>query len=291
MVNRWRACGLVLSVVAMTLGLTNGAASANPRHSSAAPGPIHLAAGPAWRGLLPTTISKGKVARTVVIDGGALVISPPPLHARQVVGVTKATGEVEAATSASTGTVDPSGVALGSVHLSPPLRKIVRVGTRELAWVAVIDPSSAVSCPMVAGSPEPPQPSFRVVVIAASGRTALVYTSLGTGECGGPIHPPSVAIATEVVSIPWHGLATSEVSTSPPRYMWQISYQLPRCGVFFDSGVVLVAPGSPALYIQTMVPVIPPSTCATPKAITTTWGPESVPVSEADHGAIGIHQY
>jgi hypothetical protein len=62
----------------------------------------------------------------VVIDGGALVVSPPPLHARPVVRVTKATGEVDAATSAPTGMVDPSGVALGSVHLSQPLRKIVR---------------------------------------------------------------------------------------------------------------------------------------------------------------------
>lgn len=288
--NRRAACGLATVVVAMSLSLTVGAAAANAKHSSTSSGPIHIAAGPEWLGLPPTAFSKGRVARTVVIDGGALVISPPPLHARPTVGVRKVTGEVHAATSASPGTVDPSGVALGWVHLSPSLGKSVRVRAQQLAWIAIIDPPSAVSCPPVAGS-EPLQPSLRVIVIAASGRTALVYTSRGTGVCGGPIHSPTIAVATEVVSITWRGLATPESSTSPPRYTWHISYQVPRCGMLFDSGVVLFAQGSPTLYIQAMVPVVPPSRCGTPMTTTTAWSPENVPVSEAGHGALGIHQY
>jgi hypothetical protein len=74
--------------------------------------------------------------------------------------------------------------------------------------------------------------------------------------------------------------------------MWTISYQVPPCGSVFDSpGIQFLEPGVPRLFVQTIVPLIPSRRCVESKASTSMFGPEDVPVDEAQHAPLGVHQF
>jgi hypothetical protein len=259
-------------------------------HLSAVRGPVHLVAGTTWTGLPSNTFVHGRVARTVIVDRGALVVSPPPVVVHTAINRLKAQSEVEATTTAAPGVVDPAGTALGLVRILPTVHATVQIPRPQLAWVAVVGPQLAATCPPVQRVGDRYKPSFHVVVIAATGTSAVSYRSRGTGACGSPIHPPSIGTSTEIVSFPWQGLGSTQVSTSPPRYLWRIGYRLPRCGSLFDSPGIF-QPDMPTLFLQATVPLVPTRACPTQMEQTTVFGPEKVPIDQVMHAPLGVHQF
>jgi hypothetical protein len=284
--------GLLLSLTAgiadLAGGPTNGASGAA---SHGARSDVDLAARSTWRPLPADTFVNGRAARTVVIDGGAMIISPPPAHVHPALSAKQAATDAKATTTAAPGLVDPAGTALAVVHLSHTIAATVRYPAQQLAWVTVIAPQLGVSCPPLLSGAGAFEPSFHVVAIASSGSSALNYTSRGTGPCGGPIRPPSLSPAAEIRSIAWQGLGSVQVSATPPRYNWTIRYQLPPCGSIFDSPGMFFQQGTPSLFVQVTVPLIPSRSCAAGQSSTIVFGPEDVPVEAAEHAPLGVRQF
>ncbi len=287
--------GLLLLLTAGVADLAAGPAiRASGAASHGARSDVYLAARSTWRPLPADTFVKGRAVRTVVIDGGAMIISPPPAHIHPALSAKQAATDAKAATTAAAGLVDPAGTALALVHVSHTIAATVAHPAEQLAWVTVIAPQLGVSCPPSlsgtgAGAVEP---FFHVVAIASSGSSALSYTSRGTGPCGGTIRPPSLSAATEIQSIAWQGLGSAQVSANPPRYNWTIRYQLPACGSIFDSpGIFFQQQGTLSLFVEVTVPLIPSRSCAAGQSSIVVFGPEDVPVEAAEHAPLGVHQF
>lgn len=241
------------------------------------------------RPLPADTFVNGRVMRTVVIDGGMVVLGSPPRDSHPAVSHAGAQADARASTTATPGAIDPAGTALASVHIALTVARTAKRPGRQLAWVTVIRPELGVSCLASEGTVEP---SFHVLITAASGSSASIYTSKGTGPCGGTIHPPSLTPAFKIESISWRSLSSTALSTSPPKYNWTISYQVPRCASVFDSpGIYFLGPGVPVLYVQVRTPVISSRRCAEGRASNTVIGPEDVPVTAARHAPLGVHQF
>jgi hypothetical protein len=263
--------------------------------ASASVAPLRLSTTSQWKGLPPGVFSRGRVNRTLVIDGGELVITPPPPRAHAGISRSAATGDASGSTTATPGLVDPAGIALGVVRFASSLKASVRAPGGRLAWVGIVGPQLGASCAPRLGSTGQPaiyRPSFHVVVIWATGGSALSYTSKGTGVCGGSIRPPSLVGATRIISVPWWPVSSSELPSTPTRYIWRISYSVPICGVLFDSpGIFSIGPNAPTLFIQVTVPLIIPRGCKSQKVTTSDFGPESVPIDQAGHAPLGTHQF
>jgi hypothetical protein len=260
----------------------NGASSANQRKV------LYLSASLGLRPIPAGTFVNGRIVRTIVIDGGMVVLSPPPPSSRSAVSRAGASAEAAASTTATPGVIDPADTALGSVHFTRALARKVKARARQLAWVTVIGPQLGVSCLATEGTLEP---SFHVLVIAASGSSASIYTSRGTAPCGGAIRPPSLLPASKIESIRWRGLGSAEVSTSPPKYNWTISYRVPTCGSVFDSPGIYFQQGIPSLFVEATVPLISSPRCVKGRAVTAVFGPDGVPINAAQHAPLGLHQF
>jgi hypothetical protein len=282
-------------MAAAALAGVAGAAMSPAGVAAASDAPVRLVAPAQWQGLPPGVFSRGRVVRPLVVDGGALVVTPPPARAHPGIDRTTAATDVRASTTATPGTVDPAGTALGVVRFAPGLGAPGRAGSTRLAWVGVVGPELGASCPAERGGTGRTavyRPAFHVVVVSADGSGALEYTSAGTSVCGGPVRPPSLTGAARIVSVPWTPVGTSELAGTPTRYVWRISYGVPSCGGVFDSpGIFFTAPGSPALYVEVRLPLIDPRNCTTEQESTTDFGPEFVPVAQAGHAPLGTHQF
>ena len=274
--------GVVLPGAFLVAAPANGASSGNQRKV------LYLSASLGLRPLPAGTFVNGRVMRTVVIDGGMMVLSPPPPSSHSAVSRAGASAEAAASTTATPGVIDPAGTALGSVHFASALARTAKARARRLAWVTVIGPQLGVSCLATEGTVEP---SFRVLVIAASGSSASMYTTRGTAPCGGAIGPPSLLSASKIESIRWQGLGSAEVSTSPPKYNWTISFRVPTCGSVFDSPGIYFQQGIPTLFVQVSVPLISSPPCVKGRAVTAVFGPEDVPINAAQHAPLGVHQF
>jgi hypothetical protein len=277
-----------LTLVVVLLGAFIVAAPANGASSGNQRKVLYLSASLGLRPLPAGTFVNGRVVRTVVIDGGMMVLSPPPPSSHSAVSRAGASAEAGASTTATPGVIDPAGTALGSVHIAPALARTAKTRARQLAWVTVIGPQLGVSCLATEGTVEP---SFHVLVIAASGSSASMYTSRGTAPCGGAIRPPSLLSASKIESIRWLGLGSAEVSTSPPKYNWTISYRVPTCGSVFDSPGIYFQQGIPSLFVEVTVPLISSPRCLKGRAVTAVFGPEDVPINAAQHAPLGVHQF
>ncbi len=274
--------GVVLLGAFLVAAPANGASSGDQRKV------LYPSASLGLRPLPAGTFVNGRVMRTVVIDGGMMVLSPPPPSSHSAVSRAGASAEAAASTTATPGVIDPAGTALGSVHFAPALARTAKARARQLSWVTLIGPQLGVSCLATEGTAEP---SFRILVIAASGSSASMYTSRGTAPCGGAIRPPSLLSASKIESIRWQGLGSAEVSTLPPKYNWTISYRVPTCGSVFDSPGIYFQQGIPTLFVQVSVPLISSPQCVTGRAVTAVFGPEDVPVNAAQHAPLGVHQF
>jgi hypothetical protein len=287
-----RSRPLWLTAAALVGVLASMASTVGPASASVAP--LRLSATSQWKGLPSGVFSRGRVNRTLVIDGGELVITPPLPHAHAEISRSAAAGDVSGSTTATPGLVDPTGIALGVVRFASSLKASVRAPSGRLAWVGIVGPQLGASCaPRLssAGQPAIYTPSFHVVVIWATGGSALSYTSKGTGVCGGSIRPPSLVGATRSISVPWWPVSSSELPSTPTRYIWRISYRVPICGLFDSPGIFFIGPNAPTLFVEVTVPLIIPRGCKSHKATTSDFGPESVPIDQAGHAPLGTHQF
>lgn len=256
--------------------------------------------------LLPAgTIVNGHVTRPIILDGGTLRIEPSPSALSPTVTLQQADSVVKAAQTYTPGTLDPADVGLGIVDLAASVSGGLPPYSNRFAWVAILGPQSqvAISCPGVTGGNSgPATPSAQVVLIdARTGADVLDYRSRGNGPCGGPITGPSVQRAQEVISIPWTGVGETPVSKQqlhqlfPPTanvpdrdVNWVIRYTVPRCATVRDSGVYdRTGPSQPILYVEVHVPISPPAACTPSKTVTQDFGPETVPISQAQHAPTG----
>jgi hypothetical protein len=277
-----------LTLVVVLLGSFLAAAPANGAGSGNQRKVLYLLAPLGSRPFPAGTFVNGRVVRTVVIDGGMMVLSPPPPSSHSALSHADASAEAATSTTATPGVIDPAGNVLGSVHIAPALARTAKTLAWQLAWVTVIGPQLGVSCLPGEG---PIEPSFHVLVIAASGSSAWMYTTRGTGPCGGAVNPPSLVSASKIEWIPWQGLGSAQVSTSPPKYNWTISYRVPTCGSVFDSPGIYFQQGVPSLFMQVTIPLIPSPRCVEGRAVTTVFGPEDVPINAVQHAPLGVHQF
>jgi hypothetical protein len=96
---------------------------------------------------------------------------------------------------------------------------------RRLAWIAVIRPDVAVSCPSAVPTSSPPQkalPGYQIQAIDAdTGAAGIIYAAKTNALCNYPgYRPASVAPAAEFVSVPW-----TLVRRGPGTQSASITYQ------------------------------------------------------------------
>jgi len=168
----------------------------------------------------PSDVVDGRFVRSVTLDGGALVVGPPPPSAQPV------TDQADARVLIRSDAQGPSpfGCApeqpdscvfgFGDVTISPALGK----GLDKIpAWIgAAAHSTSGYNCPAETSTP----PSavvdaakaspflYQVAVLEGSGRTVLNYTS-GASVCGFPATGPTLDSGSQSLSIPWELVSLS----------------------------------------------------------------------------------
>lgn len=244
-------------------------------------------------------IAGHRFVRPFDVDGGGLRVAPPS-DSQGLVSLARAAEVVRDAMTYDQGAFQPSGLGLGSVTITPGLTQGLPTYQDRLAWVAVIGPQVAISCPLIAsGEDSASPPAFKVLVMdARSGMATLVYRSRGTGPCGGPVSGPGVTRAMEIVSIPWVAVGDGPPTSIPMPpgvtvpslgYDWIIRYTLPACAEVFDSpGVFASDPDHPDLFMDVQRPIDPPAHCPPARSVTTSFGPERVPIRQVLHAPLGV---
>jgi hypothetical protein len=248
------------------------------------------------------TIIGGRFTRAITLDGGALIIEPPPASTSAKFPIEQADQIIGAAQPYNPGKFTPGDTGLGIVDLADSVAPGLPAYTDRAAWIAVVGPdtNAAVSCPGASGGIAPVPTVDVIIVDAQSGGDVLDYRSKGNGPCGGTLTGPSAKRAEETVSIPWTAVGDQPVSEQqfhqlfPPNAVmpkgeetWVITYTIPRCAMLFDSPGIYEQT-TPVLYIEVQEPISPPATCAPSKTVTQSFGPEDVPVSEAGHAPTGV---
>lgn len=252
--------------------------------------------------LLPAgTIVDQRVARPIILDGGALRIDPAPATVSAAFTLKKALSVAQAATA---GAVHKADLDFGIMHLAGALTAGLPSYNGVAAWVAIRGPQSVeVSClPTRRTTQHSFRPRVEVLLMdAQTGGDVLDYVSRGTGPCGGRVGGPSVQRAKESLSIPWTAVGETPVSEQelhelvPPgatlptgRVNWTIRYTVPRCTASVAPEVDDPLNREPTLWVRGERPVSPPASCTPANTITRTWGPESVPIAKVRHAPTGI---
>jgi hypothetical protein len=128
----------------------------------------------------------------------------------------------------------------------------------RLAWIAVIEPEVAASCPAMPATPSPrllpPEkslPAYQILAFDAdTGADGIIYSARTNALCGLPGYQPvSVAPAVEFVSVPW-----TLVTRGPGPQFATISY-LPRSCDQRDLGT-LVGTGQPVVVADETNPAL-----------------------------------
>lgn len=253
--------------------------------------PVELSATKGGLHLPQTAIRSGRLVRTVTVDHGAIVIEPAPRGQLPQVSRSHAEAVIaDASTSLGSGVAKPIALAYGRIHISRALTKgLSNKFENQLVWVALIPPINGAFC--VERPPFPNSPrAFWIIIVGANLKTpfALTYHSFGSGACGGRASGPSISTATEVISLPWEAIGQLLDPHQPGFVDWQITYTVPRCGTSFDSALSYTSSSRPTLEFTAIIPVYPPLSCTPERHITTSWGPESLPVAAVGHSPIGI---
>ena len=256
--------------------------------------------------LPPDAIVNGRVARPIIVDGGTLTIDPVPESMSPVVTQDHAAEIVQAAQTYTSGVADPAEIGFGLADLDTSLSNGLPSYTSRPAWFGLWGPrtEAGVSCPGATGGiTTPPVPTLHVVLLdSQTAGDVLEYRSRGSSPCGGQISGPSVQRAQQNISLPWTAIGETPMSQQQLRRLfpptanlpkhpvsWIIRYTVPPCasnpetGVFDTAGTNL-----PVLYVEVLVPISAPPSCASAKTITQSWGPETVPITQVSHARTGI---
>jgi hypothetical protein len=182
----------------------------------------------------PGTVRDGRFVVPVELDGGRLLVRPAPATMKPAFPERRAATEIWANPAISEGRGDTIiGFGLVTSRVSAP--DVARV-RRLPAWVGFAW-GRVVVCPMeppTAGArPPSPLPSngyIGVVVGAADGVPAFTYRARSS-FCGRPPTGPTVALATQTLSIPWRQVGSRRGGKIT------ISFQLPPCGRLVSTSV------------------------------------------------------
>lgn len=170
-------------------------------------------------------IQQGRFVRTLVLDGGALRVDPPPRGE-------PTTAEQEAVTTfrstgAPTQVVNDVLVGYGVVTIRPTLLGKLNAGLvfdRRPAWLVFY--TARHECPLIpvplpSGWSELPE-GRRVFVLGDSGVEAVTYVGRGS-FCARPPTGPDAELAYRHISVPWLEVGRAGDNAT-------LRYQPPRCG-------------------------------------------------------------
>jgi hypothetical protein len=201
----------------------------------------------------PAVVVRGRFAKPVALDGGVLEVVPAPAGDRPLVSMGQAAQEIWASPVLQGRAQGALGYGLVTISLRvagvPHIMKLPAwVGFAKSSGFAGCPEESATSTsvPAVLSAKDLPSNDYAAVVIgAARGSPAVTYTAPSL-FCGS-VQPASLALATEVVSVPWQALTGLENQSI------QVRASLPACGRFESIG----SGGSARVITVTITAVVP----------------------------------
>ncbi len=172
----------------------------------------------------------GRFVTAVRLDDGVLKVTPAPSGERPIVTKKEAAQKIWASPVMLGRAEGPLGY--GIVTISHHSDGVPRVSTLP-AWIGFARSTGAASCPdeqVVPGTAPAgaktvslPSNGYAAIVIgAASGSPAVSYTARSSVCLS--IQPASVAVATEVLSVPWQAVSGIEGGSM------QVRVTIPPCG-------------------------------------------------------------
>jgi hypothetical protein len=161
----------------------------------------------------PGDVVRGRFVAPVALGAGTLEVVPAPAVDRPHVTERQAAQEIWASPVLQSRTQGPLGYGLVTISLR--VKGVPRIAKLP-AWVGFARSSGAANCPEEPPSStanteglsgkDLPSSGYAVVVIGAGqGSPAVTYTA-PTLFCGS-VQPATVALATEVLSVPWQALS------------------------------------------------------------------------------------
>ena len=178
----------------------------------------------------PGSVVRGRFVAPVALDAGTLEVVPAPAGDRPHVSQSQAAQEIWASPVLQSRTQGPLGYGLVTISLR--VKGVPHV-TKLAAWVGFAKSSGMANCPEESpgstsnseGLPgtELPSSGYAVVVIGAGhGSPAVTYTAPSL-FCGS-VQPAVLALATQVVSVPWQAV------TGVENQSLEVRASLPACG-------------------------------------------------------------
>jgi hypothetical protein len=227
--------------------------------------------------LPPGTGAGDRLLRPVVIDGGQMGLAPAPAPAALDYSFALATTRAAAAES-GIGRPQTGGVLLARVWIASDLSQY----DGRLSFVAFTSYEDMTSGGGMC------EPAMEVPVFdASSERDAVVFYDAPPSEnrlCRAAA--ATTLPATELVSVPWIGLATERNQHQPQYFNWAVRFTIPACGGNFDER--LSEPATTHTFgIVTTIP-LDPGTCRGPRTLTVWFGPQLTPLSRVVHQPVGI---
>jgi len=195
-------------------------------------------------------VSDGRFITPVELDDGTLVVVPPSSGEHPTISEADAAAKIWASPTPAGYHAGPLGFGIVTISLD---ESGIPTVTSLPAWVGVAT-ASLVHCPEETAPTGPtttrptlPSSGYGAVVIGAeAGSPAVAYTARSS-TCGSPPTGPSVAVASEVVSVPWVASGTVEAG------QLVVQASLPPCGAFRGASVG----GSAASTTVTLLAVVP----------------------------------
>ncbi len=180
----------------------------------------------------PADVVRGRFVAPVALDGGVLEVVPAPAGDRPVVSEKQAAQEIWASPVLQSRTQEPLGYGLVTISLRalgvPHITKLPAwVGFAKSSGFAGCpeEPASTTSNPVGVSGEDLLSSGYAAVVIgAAHGSPAVAFTAPSL-VCGS-VQPAALALASEVISVPWQALTGVENDSI------RLRASLPACGSF-----------------------------------------------------------
>jgi hypothetical protein len=193
-------------------------------------GPVLAAARPRSSSPAAADVVGGRFVTPVSLDGGVLTVTPAPTGDRPTVAKSAAAQKIWASPVMNGRNEGPLGY--GIVTITRHAKGVPRISTLP-AWVGFARSTSAYGCPDEPSPPSTgpsrarpvslPSDGYAAIVIgAARGTPAVSYTA--RSEVCLSVQAASLAVATEVLSVPWQPISGIEGGSM------QVRVTIPPCG-------------------------------------------------------------
>jgi hypothetical protein len=216
----------------------------------------------------PADVIRGRFVTPAALDGGVFEVAPAPADDRPLVSRERAAQEIWASPVLQGDEQGPLGYGLVTISLR--VSGVPHV-TRLPGWVGFARSSENAHCPQESPSPTSnpgglpgqalPSSGYAAVVIGATHGSPAVTYSARSVLCES-VQPAALALATEVISVPWQALTSVENASI------RVRTSMPACGELqgIDSG------GSAKVVTITVAAVVPDvhGRCDGPHEITQT---------------------